>query len=193
MQKFVAVQASIHNHLNKKHVLHSRQNFRASRAAALAEWRNLLAAWQVARVGKLRLVCVCLTPPPIAHLQLISASRIGRILSLYSGVIAEKPSTMFSVMVPEMALSGRFLSEADDCADLVFGFKSLLFNGKMWRTFWRFVIPARVAGATGIELMRRSLISKSFACISFSRLARASAQIDSRSRYAAPRLGFIPS
>lgn len=44
LQKFVAVHASIHNHFNQERALYSRQNFKANRAAALAEWRNLLAA-----------------------------------------------------------------------------------------------------------------------------------------------------
>lgn len=44
LQKFVAVHASIHNHFNQERALYSRQNFKANRAATLAEWRNLLAA-----------------------------------------------------------------------------------------------------------------------------------------------------
>jgi putative transposase len=41
LQKFVAVLSSIHNHYNGERALTSRDNFKASRAAALAEWRQL--------------------------------------------------------------------------------------------------------------------------------------------------------
>ena len=44
LQKFVAVHSSIHNHLNGARALTSRDNFKVSRAAALAEWRQLCAA-----------------------------------------------------------------------------------------------------------------------------------------------------
>ena len=43
LQKFASVHASVHNHFNQKRALYSRQNFKLNRAAALAEWRGLLA------------------------------------------------------------------------------------------------------------------------------------------------------
>jgi len=43
LQKFVSVHASIHNHFNKDRHLESRENFKAYRSAALAEWRQLAA------------------------------------------------------------------------------------------------------------------------------------------------------
>ena len=44
LQKFVAVHASVHNLFNTERALYSRRNFKASRIAALTEWRGLLAA-----------------------------------------------------------------------------------------------------------------------------------------------------
>jgi putative transposase len=44
LQKFVAVHASVFNHFNQERALNSRDNFKLNRAAALAEWRGLLAA-----------------------------------------------------------------------------------------------------------------------------------------------------
>ncbi len=44
LQKFVVVHSSIHNLFNGDRALTSRDNFNASRAAALAEWRHLCAA-----------------------------------------------------------------------------------------------------------------------------------------------------
>ncbi|MCZ8333084.1 MAG: IS6 family transposase [Rhodobacteraceae bacterium] len=44
LQKFVAVHASVHNLFNLERALHSRDNFKANRTAALAEWRDLCAA-----------------------------------------------------------------------------------------------------------------------------------------------------
>ena len=44
LQKFASVHASVFNHFNQQRALYSRQNFKANRAAALAEWRGLLAA-----------------------------------------------------------------------------------------------------------------------------------------------------
>lgn len=44
LQKFVAVHSSVPNHFNAQFSLSSRSNFRTSRAAALAEWRQLYAA-----------------------------------------------------------------------------------------------------------------------------------------------------
>lgn len=44
LQKFTSVHASVHNHFNQERALYSRQNFKLNRAAALAEWRGLLAA-----------------------------------------------------------------------------------------------------------------------------------------------------
>ena len=42
LQKFVSVHASIQNHFNKERHLSSRINFKLNRAAAIAEWRQLL-------------------------------------------------------------------------------------------------------------------------------------------------------
>ena len=44
LQQFAAVHASVSNHFNQDRSLSSRQNFKANRAAALAEWRDLCAA-----------------------------------------------------------------------------------------------------------------------------------------------------
>ena len=44
LQKFVSVHASIQNHFNHESHLYSRINFKLNRAAALAEWRQLLSA-----------------------------------------------------------------------------------------------------------------------------------------------------
>jgi putative transposase len=44
LQKFVVVQASVHNHFNAERHLCSQSNFKLNRAAALAEWRGLCAA-----------------------------------------------------------------------------------------------------------------------------------------------------
>ena len=44
LQKFAPVHASVHNHFNQERALYSRQNFKANRAAVLAEWRGLFAA-----------------------------------------------------------------------------------------------------------------------------------------------------
>ena len=43
LQKFVAVQASVHNHFNAERHLYNRSNFKLSGAAALVEWRALCA------------------------------------------------------------------------------------------------------------------------------------------------------
>ncbi|MCV2866791.1 IS6 family transposase [Defluviimonas sp. WL0075] len=43
LQKFVAVHASVFNHFNSERSFYSRANFKANRAAALAEWRGLCA------------------------------------------------------------------------------------------------------------------------------------------------------
>jgi putative transposase len=40
--KFVSVHAFIQNHFNKERHLSSRINFKLNRAAAIAEWRQLL-------------------------------------------------------------------------------------------------------------------------------------------------------
>ena len=42
LQKFAAAYFSVHNHFIKERQLHSRFNFKLNRAAALAEWRQLL-------------------------------------------------------------------------------------------------------------------------------------------------------
>jgi len=44
LQKFAAVHSSIHNHFNRERGLNSRDHFKASRTAALTEWRQLCAA-----------------------------------------------------------------------------------------------------------------------------------------------------
>lgn len=44
LQKFVSVHASVYNHFNQERHLYSRDTFKASRAAALTEWRGLCAA-----------------------------------------------------------------------------------------------------------------------------------------------------
>ena len=44
LQKFVAVHASLHNHLNQDRSLSQRDHFKANRTAALAEWRSFCAA-----------------------------------------------------------------------------------------------------------------------------------------------------
>ncbi len=44
LQKFAAVHSSIHNLFNAERTLSSRDNFKASRTAALTEWRQLCAA-----------------------------------------------------------------------------------------------------------------------------------------------------
>jgi len=44
LQKFASVRASVSNNFNQERALCSRQNFKQNRAAALAEWRDPLAA-----------------------------------------------------------------------------------------------------------------------------------------------------
>ena len=44
LQKFASVHASVSNHFNQERGLSSRDIFKANRAAALAEWRDLCAA-----------------------------------------------------------------------------------------------------------------------------------------------------
>ena len=44
LQKFASVHASIHNHLPTERHLQNRDTYKTTRAAALAEWRGLLAA-----------------------------------------------------------------------------------------------------------------------------------------------------
>ena len=44
LQKFASVHASVTNHFNQERSLSSRHHFKANRAAALAEWRDLCAA-----------------------------------------------------------------------------------------------------------------------------------------------------
>jgi len=44
LQKFAAVHGSVYNHFNQERHLYSRSNFKQNRTAALAEWRQLLAA-----------------------------------------------------------------------------------------------------------------------------------------------------
>ena len=51
LQKFAAAHASIHNHFNKDRHLNRRDVFKQNRSAALAEWRQLLPAAQVATIA----------------------------------------------------------------------------------------------------------------------------------------------
>ena len=44
LQVFSAVHPSVHNHFNQNRSLSGRDHFGTNRAAALAEWRGLLAA-----------------------------------------------------------------------------------------------------------------------------------------------------
>ena len=44
LQKFATVHSSVYNHFNQERHLRSRDNFKLNRAAALAEWRRLVAA-----------------------------------------------------------------------------------------------------------------------------------------------------
>jgi putative transposase len=44
LQQFVSVHSLVHNHVNRERALTGRENFKVSRAAALAEWRQLRAA-----------------------------------------------------------------------------------------------------------------------------------------------------
>ena len=43
LQKFTSVHASVHNHFNQERHLVSREEYKARRSAALAEWRSLAA------------------------------------------------------------------------------------------------------------------------------------------------------
>lgn len=62
LQKFASVHASVYNNLER--VLSSRPSYKANRAAALEEWRALLAAWRSGRVGQTeRPVRIRLTAP----------------------------------------------------------------------------------------------------------------------------------
>jgi putative transposase len=45
LQKFVSIHASIQNHFNQERHLYSCTNFKLNRAAAIAEWRQLMVAW----------------------------------------------------------------------------------------------------------------------------------------------------
>lgn len=44
LPKFASVHATVFNHFNQERYVYCRQNFKADRAAALTEWRGLLAA-----------------------------------------------------------------------------------------------------------------------------------------------------
>ena len=44
LQKFASVHASVHNHFRTERHLQNRDTYKQTRAAALAEWRGLLAA-----------------------------------------------------------------------------------------------------------------------------------------------------
>ncbi len=41
LQKFAAVHGSVHNHFNSERTLTDRERYKATRTAALAEWRAL--------------------------------------------------------------------------------------------------------------------------------------------------------
>ena len=41
LQKFAAVHAAVYNHFNLERALYTRDNFKANRAAALSEWRQI--------------------------------------------------------------------------------------------------------------------------------------------------------
>jgi putative transposase len=41
LQKFAAVHAAVYNHFNQERALYTRANFKANRAAALSEWRQI--------------------------------------------------------------------------------------------------------------------------------------------------------
>lgn len=43
LQKFVSIHSSIHNYFNHERHLHSHENFKLKREAALMEWRQLAA------------------------------------------------------------------------------------------------------------------------------------------------------
>ena len=43
LQKFASIHSSVHNHFNQERHLTNRENFKARRAAALTEWRQLVA------------------------------------------------------------------------------------------------------------------------------------------------------
>jgi hypothetical protein len=43
LQKFASIHASIHDHFNQDRHLNRRDTFKQGRAAALAEWRELMA------------------------------------------------------------------------------------------------------------------------------------------------------
>ncbi len=44
LQKFASIHSSVHNHFNQERHLYNRENFKLSRSAALAEWRELSVA-----------------------------------------------------------------------------------------------------------------------------------------------------
>ncbi|MFT6076053.1 MAG: putative transposase [Yoonia sp.] len=44
LQKFASVHSSVHNHFNQERHLHSCDNFKLNRTAALSEWRQLCSA-----------------------------------------------------------------------------------------------------------------------------------------------------
>jgi putative transposase len=43
LQKFASVHANVHNHFNLERHLIDRQTYKTRRAAAMAEWQNLMA------------------------------------------------------------------------------------------------------------------------------------------------------
>ena len=43
LQKFASIHANVHNHFNAQRHIVDRETYKASRAAELAEWQNLMA------------------------------------------------------------------------------------------------------------------------------------------------------
>ena len=99
-------------------------------------YRGEVTEWSIVAVSKTvdpsRGPWVRIPPsPPLAQVQLFYASIVGRNLLLYSGVIGQRLSSAIAQLALQTALSGHFLSKADDCTDLVLSFKPLLLNGKL--------------------------------------------------------------
>ena len=63
LQKFASVHASAFNHFNQERSLTSRANYKRNRAVALAEWRQLGAAYRAVSLSKWRPVRIGLTAP----------------------------------------------------------------------------------------------------------------------------------
>ena len=122
-------------------------------------YRGEVTEWSIVAVSKTvdpsRGPWVRIPPsPPIAQMQLLSVPSAGRKLLLYSGVMARRLSTAATALVMKTALSGSFLSKADDCADLVLSFKPLFLNDKLLGSFCAFAISVWSEIRTGIEILR---------------------------------------